>query len=376
MTLSSWDDYPVHQAAEFIAHPATSDRNFYDRYYFNMHPSSDEWFAIFGFGQYPNLGVVDAFIDVRRGGEQHIVRASKPLSDRGDLSVGPIRIEVLEPLRRLRVVVEPAGHSVAMDVTWEGHIPAVAEPRQYMRSKGKVVFDTQRLAQTGCWSGTLSVGGADIEVTPDRCWGTRDRSWGVRPVGEPETDGIRQGELVLGGMWNYFPMQFDDHAIMYICHERDDGERPLVQSERVWVDPDRGIDELGRSEHEHHLIPGTRVIDRSVVRFPEADGGAGLEITCTPLLANFVSVGTGYGIDADWRHGMYHGPDTVVGGLVLDVEATKGLAQYGIVDHVARFSYPDRAGHEVVGHGLLEHGFFGPYHRYGLTDGGVGAPAD
>ena len=58
MSLSSWDDYPVHQAAEFIAHPATSDRNFYDRYYFNMHPSSGDWFAIFGYGQYPNLGVV------------------------------------------------------------------------------------------------------------------------------------------------------------------------------------------------------------------------------------------------------------------------------------------------------------------------------
>ena len=53
-----------------------------------------------------------------------------------------------------------------MDVTWEGHIPAMAEPRQYMRSKGKVVFDTQRLAQTGFWSGTLSVGGVDLAVAP------------------------------------------------------------------------------------------------------------------------------------------------------------------------------------------------------------------
>ena len=127
------------------------------------------------------------------------------------------------------------------------------------------------------------------------------------------------------------------------------------------------MEDLGRSEHEHHLIPGTRVIDRSVIRFPEAD----LEITCTPLLANYVSVGTGYGIDSDWRHGMYHGPDEVTQGLVLDVEATKGLAQYGIVDHVARFTYGDQ-----VGFGLLEHGFFGPYTHYGLTDGGVGAPAD
>ena len=333
MTLSSWDDYPVHQAAEFIAHPATSDRNFYDRYYFNMHPCSGDWFAIFGYGQYPNLGVVDAFIDVRLGGSQHVVRASAPLIDRGDLSVGPFRVEVLEPLRRLRVVVEPTEHSVAMDVTWEGHIPAMAEPRQYMRSKGKVVFDTQRLAQTGRWSGTMSVGGTDIEVAPGHCWGTRDRSWGVRPVGEPETDGIRQGELVLGGMWNYFPMQFDDHAIMYICHERDDGERPLVQGERVWVDPARGVEELGRAEHEHHLVPGTRVIDRSMLRFP----AAGLEITCRPLLANYVSIGTGYGIDADWRHGMYHGPELLTQGLVLSVDEVKGIAQYGIVDQVAEF---------------------------------------
>jgi hypothetical protein len=367
VTLSSWDDFPVHQAPEFIAHPGTSDRNFYDRYYFNMHPSTDEWFAVLGFGQYPNLGVVDAFIDVRLGGAQHIVRASAPLTDRSVLRVGPIRIEVLEPLRRLRVVVEPTEHSVAMDVTWDGHIPALAEPRQFLRSKGKVVFDTQRLAQTGRWAGILSVDGTEHVVSPDRCWGTRDRSWGIRPVGEPEGDGIRQGELVLAGMWNYFPMQFEDHAIMYICHERDDGVRPLVQGERVWTDPARSVEDLGPSTHEHHLVPGTRVLDRSVIRFPDAD----MEVTCTPLLANYVSIGTGYGIDVDWRHGMYHGPEPVVQGLVLQVEEVKGLAQYGIVDHVARFSYGD-----VIGYGLLEHGFFGPFRRYGLTDGGVGAPPD
>ena len=138
-----------------------------------------------------------------------------------------------------------------MDVTFEGQIPAVAEPAQFLRSKGKVLFDTQRLAQTGRWSGTLEVGGAEITLEAADCGGNRDRSWGVRPVGEPENDGIRQGELVLAGMWNYFPMQFDDHAILYICHERDDGVRPLVQAERIWADPSRGVDELGRSEHEH-----------------------------------------------------------------------------------------------------------------------------
>ena len=138
------------------------------------------------------------------------------------------------------------------------------------------------------------------------------------------------------------------------------------QSGCGWI-PSAAVDELGPSEHEHHLVPGTRVIDRSVLRFP----AVGMEITCTPLLANFVSIGTGYGIDADWRHGMYHGPEPLTQGLVLSVDEVQGIAQYGIVDNVAAFSY---GGH--VGYGLLEHGFFGPYRRYGLLDGAMGAPAD
>jgi hypothetical protein len=252
-----------------------------------------------------------------------------------------------------------------MDVTWRRHIPAHAEPHQFLRSRGKVVFDTQRLAQTGTWEGAVVVDGEELTVDPGTCWGTRDRSWGIRPVGEPEPGGIRQGELVLAGMWNYFPMQFDDHAILFICHERDDGSRPLAQAERVWTDPDRPVDDLGPVEHEHRFVPGTRVLAGSVLRFPESQ----VTIECTPLLANFVSVGTGYGIDADWRHGMYQGPEPVVQGLVLEAAEHQGLAQYGIVDHVGRFTYQ---GH--TGFGLYEHGFFGPFRRYGMTDGLMGSP--
>jgi hypothetical protein len=88
------------------------------------------------------------------------------------------------------------------------------------------------------------------------------------------------------------------------------------------------------------------------------------------MLANFVSMGTGYGMDRDRRHGMYHGPEPVVRDLVLAVDEVAPLAQYGIVDQVARFGYGDQ-----VGYGLYEHGFFGPLHHYGLADGAMGAPA-
>ena len=57
--LSPLDDYPVHQISEPMRFVGTSDRNFYDRYYFNIHGaegvhgSHDELFAVVGLGQYP-----------------------------------------------------------------------------------------------------------------------------------------------------------------------------------------------------------------------------------------------------------------------------------------------------------------------------------
>ena len=67
MPISPMDEYLAHQTSETFDHVATSDRNFYDRFYFNCHPSSDELFLITGLGQYPNLGVTDAFVSVCTG---------------------------------------------------------------------------------------------------------------------------------------------------------------------------------------------------------------------------------------------------------------------------------------------------------------------
>jgi hypothetical protein len=381
-SLSSWDDFPVHQVADTIRHVGTSDRNFYDRYYFNLHASTDELFMVMGLGQYPNLGVTDTFVCVRRGDVQHVVRASRVLEDRRDTSIGPIRVEVLEPLHRVRFVCDPSAHTptdadsgelaIACDLTWEGAIPAFEEPRQYVRKYGRVLFDTMRFAQTGCWSGTLEVAGETLSVTPDRWWGTRDRSWGVRPHGEPEHPGIRQGEGQMSGMWNYDPMQFPDHSILYMLNEQADGERLLEEAVRIWNDAAREPEWLGRPEHEHTLRSGTRMVDHSVLRFPEAPEGT-LEIDVTPLLPAYIAIGTGYGVEDDWRHGMYQGP-LVVQGRDFKVPEIEGIGQFTIVDQVARFEQRIDGTTGAVGFGLHEHGFFGPFPRYGLDDAYSGAP--
>ena len=363
-SISSGDDYPIHQTSEFIRHAATSDRNFYDRYYFNLHPSSDEYFAIFGLGQYPNLGTTDAFLAVTRGGTQRIMRASKPLVDRMDVSVGPMRVEIIEPLEKLRVVVAPNDADVSMDIVWTASHAAFEEPRQYLRTKGTVMFDTQRFAQMGRWEGTLNVAGEEIAVTPDRCGGSRDRSWGVRPVGERQPDGIRQDINVMGGMWNYMPMDFGDHSIIYMCHEEADGNRPLEEGVRVWSDPEREPDWLGRPEWEHDMVSGSRLLSGSRISFPDAPEGA-ITIEATPHVTNFISLGTGYGMDEDWRHGMWQGDEETVQALEYAVDEIRDLAQYGVVDSVGEFSYDG-----TTGYGLYEHGFFGPFPKMDLHDRG------
>lgn len=105
--LSKMDDYPIHQISDVVRCTGTSDRNFYDRYYFNMFNKTGDIFVVFGLGQYPNLAVQHAFALVRKGDVHDVVRASRPLGDRGDISVGPLRIEVIEGLKKLRLVVEP-----------------------------------------------------------------------------------------------------------------------------------------------------------------------------------------------------------------------------------------------------------------------------
>ena len=215
MPISPMDEYCAHQTHETFDYVYTSDRNFYDRYYFNCHSSSDELFLVTGLGQYPNLGVTDAFVSISHGTDHYVVRASRELgSDRLDTSVGPFRIEVLEGLQSLRLTCAPNEWGVSFDLVWRGAVPALEEPPTFTRTHGRIMQNVTRYAQVGCWEGTLEVAGQTYEVTPDRWKGARDRSWGVRQgVGAPEAPGIRVKDMkagVAGFFHNWMQMQFDD----------------------------------------------------------------------------------------------------------------------------------------------------------------------
>ena len=117
--LTKFDDYPIHQTPEPVAHPASSDRNVYDRYWFNGYTDDGEFYFAVGMGLYPNRGIIDCGFSIVRDGEQHAFHASKRATgEPADTTVGPFRIEVVEPMMvsRVRAGAERDGDRVRPDV--------------------------------------------------------------------------------------------------------------------------------------------------------------------------------------------------------------------------------------------------------------------
>ena len=171
------------------------------------------------------------------GDTQYTVRTSDALGDdRMAQRVGPYRVEVIEPLERVRVVCEGGDHGVEFDLTWNGSFPTVEEPAHVMRQGGRIILDAMRFAQVGTWSGVLRAGDDEFTVDDDRWVGTRDRSWGIRPVGEAEPPGRASAEPdpAFGFWWTYVPLRFDDYAVVVIAQEDGDGNRLLDEAVRVF----------------------------------------------------------------------------------------------------------------------------------------------
>ncbi len=166
--LSPLDDYPVHQISEpmRMSGPPTGTSTTATTSTSTGTAAStagSELFGVIGVGQYPNLSVADAFVSVLWGDDHRVVRASRTLgADRMDTSVGPIRVEVIKGLEKVRVVVEPNEWGIELDAVYDGFSEAHLESRHFDRQFARVTFDSTRFAQVGFWTGTLKVGDREM----------------------------------------------------------------------------------------------------------------------------------------------------------------------------------------------------------------------
>ncbi len=373
--LTPLDDYLVHQTPETIDHVATSDRNFYDRYYFNAHTLDGSAFLVLGMGIYPNIGVIDAFATmVVDNKTQYVLRASRELgSDRMNTAVGPIGVEVIEGLRKFRIYAEPNEHGLSFDLTFEGTTFPYEEPHFFRRAGNRVMMDYTRLTQTGRWTGTITAAGRTFDVTPDNWWGARDHSWGIRPVGGGEQPSAPPpGAPAAGFFWVWTPVQFDSASMMYTCSEDPDGTRWHAAAEVLYpYAQERAPEQLAVTGHEIKMLPGTRTFERGTLLMARRDGTP-VRMTLEPMSTLYMA-GAGYAYMGGWRHGQYHGPLAVEGETwdLTDASVTQKLM--GQTETVCDYTVE---GLDIgTGHGILEFLLLGAYEPYGFAKWSDVAPA-
>lgn len=374
--LNRLDDYPVHQTPVPVAHAATSDPNFYDRYFFNGWSPDGEVFFAAALGAYPNRRVMDASFSVVHAGRQHVVHASRLAPrERTETDVGPIHVEVRDPMRVLDVRLDPGAgeHGLRADLRFTALADPIEEPRVTRHHEGRAVMDATRFTQFGSWSGTLRVAGRTIEVDDDVHLGVRDRSWGIRPVGERPAAAAPGPPPQI--YWVWAPLHFPDRCTLAGSFEDAAGRAwhahgavaPLWASQ---VDASPGaageVQPLARIAHRIRFAPGTRRAAQASLELAPHEG-APLSVELEPILT-FQMLGLGY-LSPDWGHGMWKG-ERAVHAETWDLAALDPLDPRHVhVQQLVRARMGERQGL-----GVLEQLILGPHAPSGFTALLDGAP--
>ncbi len=357
--LTAADEFLVHQTPYTFDTVATSDRNFYDRYFMNGYRRDGGVYFALALGTYPNMGIMDTAFSVVVDGKQRFVRASRLLKgDRMDMKAGPISVQVIEPLHRVRVRVAKNKWGVSADLTFQARSLPSEEPHFFRRDEhGAVIQDYTRFTQHVEWSGKLTVDGKTYDLAEGGpWWGSRDHSWGIRTVGGRDPRGA-PGSTPPQFFWNWAPLNFDDLCTLYTVSEQSDGARWHEAGNILTPYPD-ATDEHVAVDHALTFAKGTRHISGATITLTPANGKP-LQIEFKPLY-HFLMKGIGYG-DARWGHGMWVGPDEATGGE-YDL-ATEDPMQNLHVQTVSQVTAGRRKGI-----GVFEQIIIGPHKRYGFRE--------
>lgn len=197
------DEGLVHQIPEPLGHTSPFHEHWRESYFFVAHPpggAATDDVVITTLATYPQHRTMDSYQMGRIDGSHIFALHQRPWEDQPhEPTVGPVRIEVVEPYRTIRVMVEPTPTAaIGVDLTFRARTEAYGLRRGTMRWRHETVWDQCHMFQAGTFDGTYVVDGAERQM--DGWLGQRDHSWGVR-------DHLRCP------MWMWLALQFDDEML-------------------------------------------------------------------------------------------------------------------------------------------------------------------
>ena len=356
--ITPGDEYPLHQSSRPVRDPGT-ERNLYDRFFFNGYKRDGSVYFAVAFGQYPGRNIMDGAISVIVDGVQHNLRASRLLgADRLDTRVGPVASgdrRAAAPAagdgrrRRVGLPRRPALHR-PLPVVRGAALPV--GPRSPHRVRHHPAHPERHLV--GHDHGRRH---RVVDLDDAQWWGTRDRSWGVRPIGEREGGAI---DGPLGFYWLWAPLNFDDGGFLFDVNEYPDGSR--WHHSAMWA-PAGPLDapvEQGSAEYTFDYRSGTRHAEHFELRFTLPSGER--KVSLEPLY-NFYMQGIGYThphvgprlLRRRRRAGLRHDGD-------------RRRRRDGAVQPARADAVPGQRDDGAVGIGILEQLIIGPHAPSGLND--------
>ena len=300
--LTKGDDFPIHQLPVPISEVGT-ERNFYDRYFFNGYNNDGEIFFAIAMCVYPNLNLIDGSFVLVAGGIQHNFRYSRVLGqERMNTEVGALKVEVIEPLKKIKITIDDKKYDISASLEFEGRFEPVQEPRMTLMNGPKVSMDSTRLTQHGRWTGNINFKETSVDVKPEEFFGTRDRSWGIRPVGSPDAQPVPPIKLPQF-YWLWAPANFEEFSSHVYFVDNESGESTHSHSV-LQMSSEQQTEVLGTPQKIITYEKNSRRVLKAEFYSQKVDGNE-VRVIIEPKYRMFMC-GLGY-MHPEWGHGMYRG---------------------------------------------------------------------
>ena len=180
--LIGLDEYPFHQIVESFAGAATGDPSWNDGHYFGITDHDGSVCLTASLRLYPNNDVMDGFVCLRHRGLQYNVRVSRRLRPGMEqMRVGPLGIEILEPMTSMRLYLEPNEQDIELDLVCSSTAVPARSPVETTRIDGRLVSERTTYEVTGSVRGTVRVAGEEYTLTDAKASFFRNHSWGMHP---------------------------------------------------------------------------------------------------------------------------------------------------------------------------------------------------
>jgi hypothetical protein len=265
--LLGMDEYPYHQFTDTFAAVAGSDPQWNDGHYVTLCDADGTVCLSSNVRLYQNNDVLDGFVCIRYEGKQHNIRLSRRLRPNMDhLGVGPLRIELIEPMQVLRMVLEDNEYGISLDVTCRTTAGPHLDPIETTRVDGRLISERATYEVTGECTGWVSVAGTRVELTGASFF--RNHSWGYQPGRGGARHGAPTPKRRLPGVRQWVLMHMPDHGVYYF-----DDPRPRAASGQGAImtgDHSVGVSSVS---HDLQFYDGGKRLRSGAIELTDAEGG-------------------------------------------------------------------------------------------------------